>query len=64
MSIQEQPLPYIRRTILEFVFPGEEGISWWEGMSGLCQRFGIRVLFLSTEQIQGLAHWMLNPRLD
>jgi hypothetical protein len=64
MSIQEQSLPYIRRTILEFVFPGDEGIAWWEGLSGLCQGFGIRVLFLSTEQIQELAHWMLNPRLD
>ncbi len=64
MSIQEQPLPYIRRTIFEFVFPGDEGIAWWDGLSGLCQGFGIRVLSLSAEQIQELARWLLNPRLD
>jgi hypothetical protein len=64
MSIQEQPLPYTRRTILEFVFPGDEGVAWWDGLSGLCQGFGIRVLLLSTDQIQELAHWLLNPRLD
>lgn len=64
MATQEHPLPYIRRTILEFVLPGDEGVAWWEGLSGLCQGFGIRVLFLSIEQIQELAHWLLNPRLD
>ena len=64
MSIQEQALPYIRRTILEFVFPGDEGFAWWEGLSGVCQGFGIRILFLSDGQIQGLAQRVLNPSLD
>jgi hypothetical protein len=64
VATQEQALPYIRRTILEFVLPVDEGIAWWDGLSGLCQGFGIRVLLLSTDQIQELAHWLLNSRLD
>jgi hypothetical protein len=60
MSIQEQPLPYIRRTILEFVFPGDEGIAWWDGLSGLCQGFGLRFLPLSAEDIVVLSRQVLN----
>ena len=64
MSIQEQPLPYIRRTILEFVFPGDEGVAWWEGLSGLCQGFGLRFSPLSSEDIVVLSHRILNLGFD
>ena len=64
MSIQEQPLPYIRRTVLEFVFPGDEGIAWWDGMGGLCQGFGIRFSPLSDEEILVLARRVLNLHLE
>jgi hypothetical protein len=64
MSIQEQPLPYIRRTILEFVFPGNEGIAWWEGLSGLCQGFGLRFAPLSGEEILVLHRRILNLKFD
>ncbi len=64
MSIQEQPLPYIRRTILEFVFPGDEGIAWWEGLSGLCQGFGVRFASLSAEEIVVLSGRILNLRFE
>jgi hypothetical protein len=60
MSIQEQPLPYIRRTILEFVFPGNEGVAWWEGLSGLCQGFGLRFSPLSSKDIVVLSRQVLN----
>jgi hypothetical protein len=60
MSIQEQPLPYIRRTILEFVFPGDEGVAWWEGLSGLCLGFGLRFSTLSSEDIVVLARKVMN----
>ena len=63
LSIQQAPLPFARRTVLEFVFPGDEGLAWWDGMSGLCQGFGIRVAPLSAEQIQALARWVFNPVL-
>jgi hypothetical protein len=64
MSIQEQPLPYIRRTILEFVFPGDEGVAWWEGLSGLCQGFGLRFSPLSGEEIVVLAHRVMNLNFE
>jgi hypothetical protein len=64
MSIQEQPLPYIRRTVLEFVFPGDEGIAWWEGLSGLCQGFGLRFAHLSGEEILVLSRRVLNLNFD
>lgn len=63
LSIQQAPLPFARRTVLEFVFPGEEGLAWWEGMVGLCQGFGIRVVPMDAEQIQALAQWVFNPVL-
>lgn len=64
MSIQEQPLPYIRRTILEFVFPGDEGVAWWEGLSGQCQGFGLRFSPLSGEDVLVLSRRILNLNFD
>lgn len=64
MSIQEQPLPYIRRTILEFVVPGDEGIAWWEGLSGLCQGFGVRFVPLSAADIVVLSRRILNLHFE
>ena len=64
MSIQEQPLPYIRRTILEFVFPGDEGVAWWDGLSGLCQGFGLCFFPLSGEDILLLSRRILNLNFD
>ena len=63
LSIQQAPLPFARRTVLEFIFPGDEGLAWWDGMSGLCQGFGIRVVPMDAEQIQALARWVFNPVL-
>jgi len=64
LAVQEYPLPFVRRTVLEFVLPGEEGISWWEGLSGLCAGFGLRVGFLNKESIERLSLWVLNPNLE
>ena len=60
MSIQEQPLPYNRRTILEIVFPGDEGVAWWEGLGGLCQGFGLRFSTLSRDDVVALLRRILN----
>ncbi len=62
--MQEYPLLFIRRTILEFVLPSEEGIAWWKGMSGLSAGFGIMVRYLQQPEIEALARWMLNPDLE
>ena len=42
-AVEQFPLPFEQRTILEFVFPGEEGLARWDGMGGLCQGFGVKV---------------------
>ena len=41
LAIQEYPLPFVRRTVLEFVLPGDEGTAWWEGTSGTVCRLWI-----------------------
>jgi hypothetical protein len=63
LSIQQSPLPFSRRTILEFVFPGAEGLAWWDGMRGMCQGFGVRAQPLASEEIQRLVQWIFNPAL-
>lgn len=64
LAVQQYPLPFVRRTILEFVLPGDEGIAWWEGLSGLCGSFGIRVRYLNQSEIESLTRWVLNPNLE
>ena len=64
MSVQEQPLPYNRRTILEFVLPSDEGVAWWEGLSGLCLGFGLRFSTLSSEDIVVLARKVMNLNFE
>jgi hypothetical protein len=63
LSTEQFPLPFGRRTILEFVFPGEEGIAWWEGLSGLCQGFGVRIVYQPVAEIQALLKWIFAPAL-
>lgn len=64
LAVQEYPLPFVRRTVLEFVLPGEEGIAWWEGLAGLCAGFGLRVRYLDQAAIEELTRWILNPTLE
>jgi len=64
LAVQEYPLPFVRRTVLEFVLPGDEGIAWWEGLSGLCAGFGLRIRYLDQSAIEGLTRWVLNPNLE
>lgn len=64
LAAQEYPLPFVRRTVFEFVLPGDEGNAWWEGLSGLCAGFGLKVRYLDQTAIQGLTRWVLNPILE
>ncbi len=64
LAVQEYSLPYVRRTILEFVLPGGEGLAWWEGLTGLCAGFGLRVLYLNRAEIEAFACWVLDPNLE
>lgn len=64
LATQEYPLPFVRRTILEFVLSGDEGLAWWEGLTGLCAGFGIRINYLEQAGIEELTRWVLNPNLE
>jgi hypothetical protein len=64
LAVQEYALPFVRRTILEFVLPGDEGIAWWEGLTGLCAGFGLKVRYLDQSAVEGLTRWVLNPNLE
>ena len=64
LSIQEYPLPFVRRTVLEFVMPGDEGVAWWDALTGLCASFGLRVRYLDQVAVEGLTRWVLNPNLE
>lgn len=64
LAIQEQPLPYTRRTIIELVFPGDEGLAWWEGVVGICMSFGVRISVLMGEDLQELISKTLNPSVQ
>ena len=64
LAIEEYPLPFVRRTVLEFVLSRDEGIAWWDGLNGLCMGFGFRVSYLDQAAIEALARWILNPSLD
>ncbi len=64
LAVQEYPLPFVRRTVLEYVLPGDEGVAWWEGLNSLCSSFGLRVRYLDQFSIEGLIRWILNPNLE
>ncbi len=64
LAVQEYPLPFVRRTVLEFVFLGDEGLAWWEGLEGICQQYRLRVKTLSADEIMALTHWVMNPGLS
>lgn len=59
------PLPYRRRTLLEFVLPpGVEGPGWWGGVGGMLERYGLILTPLGQEEVQALARHLLNPELE
>ena len=64
IAIQETLLPSLRRTFIEFILPGDEGLAWWEGLTGVCTAFGVQVKYLSAEEIQQLAYRIMNPGFD
>ena len=65
LFLQESPLPFVRRTIMEFVLvSGAESLSWWEGISAAIRTYGVKVTLLSADEIQTLARWVFNPALD
>jgi hypothetical protein len=64
LAIHETMLPSLRRTFIEFVLPGDEGLAWWEGLTGVCAAFGVQVKYLNAEEIQELAYRIMNPGFE
>jgi len=65
LHIREAPVPYLRRTILEFSLPQhEEALGWLQGVLGALQNHGIQTRVLGRDEIVELTHWILNPRLE
>jgi hypothetical protein len=48
---------------LEFVLLGDKGKAWWDGLSGLCAGFRLRVGYLDQTAVEELTRWLLNPNL-
>ena len=59
------PLPYCRRTLLEFVLPaGDVALGWWRGLPGMLARYGFILVPLEQEGILALARHLFNPELE
>lgn len=63
LALGQQGIPYTRKTILEFVYPGTEGIPWWQSLPDLFAAYGVHMKYMLGEEIEALAHWMFNPNL-
>ena len=63
LFVQEFPLPFMRRTILEFALPNTDALSWWESLPGLFSVYGIHVIPLGRGEVQALSQWIFNPSL-
>ncbi len=57
-------MPFLRRTLLEFVYPGDEGQAWWEGVAKMMVNFGVTLRPLPNEEIITLAQRLFDPALD
>jgi hypothetical protein len=56
-------LPYVRRTVLEFVLSGDEGRAWWDGLAGLSTQYALNLHYLDQSEIQVLSRWIFSPVL-
>lgn len=64
LAVEQQGIPYTRKTVLEFVHPGPEGTPWWQSIPGICATYGVQVTYMRREEIEALAHWIFNPELS
>ena len=64
LFVQETPLPFIRRTIVEFLLTGDEGLAWWHGLPGLLETYRLSLKPLSLDEIQELACRIFDPELE
>ena len=63
LAVQQQGIPYTRKTIIEFIYPGTEGVPWWQSLPDMFGTYGVHMKYLAKEEIEALAHWIFNPNL-
>lgn len=61
LAVQQQAIPFTRKTVIEFVYPGPQGAPWWQSLPEMCAVHGVQVQHLVQEEVEALAHWILNP---
>lgn len=64
LALDQMSIPFGRRTFVEFVYAGDESITWWETLPSICDRFGVKTFYLNREEIRNLAQWIFNPALE
>jgi hypothetical protein len=64
LSTEQFPLPFGRRTIMEFVYPGEEGLAWWDSILALGCSYGINISYLIKSNIETVVKWTFTPHLE
>jgi hypothetical protein len=64
LAIQQQGIPFTRKTVIEFVHPGPEGTPWWQSVPEICATYGVQVKYMGREEIEALAYWIFNPNLS
>ncbi len=64
LAVQQQGIPYTRKTIIEFVHPGPEGTPWWQSIPEMCAIHGVQVKYMTKEEIEALSYWVFNPSLS
>jgi hypothetical protein len=66
LFVESAPLPFERRTVLEFSIPElglPEALAWLESLPHLLGGYGFQARFLTGDDIQTLANWLFNPKL-
>jgi hypothetical protein len=63
LATQIHSLPFLRRTLLEFILPGDEALGWWETLRDVCRQYGWLCKPMTSGEILRLARWTMNMRL-
>lgn len=63
LHLEETPLPFSRKVILEFSYAGEESLAWWQGLPGMLAAHFVHLRLLSVEEILELVRGVFHPEL-
>jgi hypothetical protein len=63
LHLEETPLPFSRKVILEFNYAGPESLAWWQGLPGMMAVHFVHLRALSAEELHDLARDLFHPDL-